>query len=173
MRTIRFGATDPMLPLFRAANYRIEDDVTDKSGATKVVYFPIHSKAKRSERDVSIFEKANLAATLQELWSDNAVSVTLSFDPETEGKHIGSILTMFEGKLKTVSFLPMLEEGAYPQMPYGNLTEEEYDEYTLQLLPIDFADIYAGLGQEAIEEKFCTTDSCEIKNFTSNAEESK
>lgn len=170
MRTIRFGKFDPMVPLFRAAKYRVEDDVTDKDN-TVVVYFPVKSRSQRSEREVSIFEKASLAALAQRYWSDNAVSVTVSFDPETEGKHVGTVLSMYEGQLKTISFLPMLQEGAYAQMPYGRLTEQEWVDYSYQLLPIDFSPIYQGLGFEAIGEDGCTTDSCEIKEFKMNNEE--
>jgi len=171
MQTMRLDRNDPLVESLKWANYKIEDDVTDPTGSTVVAYFPVHSTAKRSEREVSIFEKAALAATAQELWSDNAVSVTLSFDPETEGKHIGTILNMYQGKLKTVSFLPMLPEGAYAQMPFGRLTKEEYEEYTYQLLPVDLSPIYEGLGKEAIGEMYCTTDSCEVKEFNLSAVE--
>jgi ribonucleoside-triphosphate reductase len=64
-----------------------------------------------------LFEKANLAVLAQRYWSDNSVSVTLSFDPETEAQHVGTVLHMHEGQLKTVSFLPR-GNAVYQQMPY-------------------------------------------------------
>jgi ribonucleoside-triphosphate reductase len=164
LRTIRFSKLDPMLLLFQNAGYRVETDVSNPE-TTAVVYFPVKSKAKRSEKNVTIFEKAALAALAQEYWSDNSVSVTLSFDPATEGKYVGTVLSMYEGKLKTVSFLPMMEEGAYPQMPYGQLTQEEFEQSQEELMLIDFTGIYEGLGWEAIGEEYCTTDACEFKDF--------
>jgi hypothetical protein len=74
---------------------------------------------------------------------------------------------MFDGQLKTVSFLPM-GNFTYPQMPYTQITSEEYEEYAKELFPIDFAGIYAGLGSDAIGEAYCTTDACEIKLITEN-----
>jgi hypothetical protein len=68
---------------------------------------------------------------------------------------------MFDGQLKTVSFLPMGNE-TYPQMPYTQITKEEYDKSTMKLLPIDFTDVYAGMAADAIGEKYCSTDFCEV-----------
>jgi adenosylcobalamin-dependent ribonucleoside-triphosphate reductase len=122
LRAIRFGETDPMLHLFKAAGYKIEKDVV--SANTQVVYFPVHSGHPRSEKDVTLFEKIALAATAQKYWSDNGVSVTLSFDKETESKHVASALNMYEGQLKAVSFLPM-GNTVYPQQPYTEITKDQ------------------------------------------------
>lgn len=165
LRAIRFANDDPMLELFKMANYRIEVDVTDKGRS--VVYFPIKSLAKRSEKDVSIFEKASLAATAQRYWSDNSVSVTVSFDSLTEKDAVGTVLHMFDGQLKTVSFLPM-GNAVYPQMPYTQITESEYNAYADEIFPIDFAGVYAGMAADAIGEAYCTTDACEIKLIKDN-----
>jgi hypothetical protein len=160
LRSIRFAKDDPMLPLFKQSGYRVEDSVTDPE-TTAVVYFPIKSDALRSEKDVSIYEKASLAAMAQRHWSDNSVSVTVSFDAEKEKKDVGTVLHMFDGQLKTISFLPM-GNMTYPQMPYTQVTEEEYRAYGDTLLPVDLTDVYAGLAADAIGEKFCTTDACEV-----------
>ncbi|CAB4128828.1 hypothetical protein UFOVP225_86 [uncultured Caudovirales phage] len=166
LRAIRFSNDDAMLPLFKMANYRVEP-ASESPNTTSVVFFPIKSLAKRSEKDVSIFEKASLAATAQRYWSDNSVSVTVSFDSNTEKDSVGTVLHMFDGQLKTVSFLPM-GNFTYPQMPYTQITSKEYEEYAEQLFPIDFAGIYAGMGSDAIGEAYCTTDACEIKLIAEN-----
>jgi ribonucleoside-triphosphate reductase (thioredoxin) len=164
-RAIRFANDDPMLALFKMANYTIETDVTD-SGRS-VVYFPIKSGAKRSEKEVSIYEKMALAAQAQRYWSDNSVSVTVTFDADKEADSVGTALHMYDGQLKTVSFLPMGNQ-VYAQQPYTQITEEEYESYSKQLFPIDLAGIYQGLGIEAVGEAYCTTDACEIKLVKDN-----
>ena len=167
LRAIRFGNSDPMLPLFKMANYRIEP-ASESPDTTSVVFFPIKSDAERAEKDVTIFEKMSLAAMAQRYWSDNSVSVTISFDPEKEAEHVGTVLHMYDGQLKTVSFLPS-GNFTYPQMPYTQMTEEEYNEEgTMKLFPIDFSGVYAGLASEAIGEAYCTTDACEIKMIKEN-----
>jgi ribonucleoside-triphosphate reductase (thioredoxin) len=166
-RAIRFANSDPMLPLFKMANYRVEP-ASESPDTTSVVFFPIKSDAERAERDVTIFEKMSLAATAQRYWSDNSVSVTVSFDPETEAKHIGTVLHMYDGQLKTVSFLPSGNH-TYPQMPYTQITEDEYrEEGEMKLFPIDFSGVYAGMAADAIGESYCTTDACEVKLITEN-----
>lgn len=166
-RTIRFSNDDPMLPLFRMANYLVEP-ASESPGTTSVVYFPIKSQSNRSEKDVTVFEKIALAAAAQRYWSDNSVSVTVSFDKEKEKHHVGTVLHMYDGQLKTVSFLAS-GNGTYPQMPYTQITENQYSEATGKLFPIDLTGVYSGMAADAIGEAYCTTDSCEIKFVKENA----
>jgi hypothetical protein len=156
-----------MLPLFKMANYNVEP-AAESPDTTSVVFFPIKSEARRSEKDVTIFEKMALAAVAQRYWSDNSVSVTISFDAEQEKKHVGTVLHMYDGQLKTVSFLPQGNH-TYLQMPYSQISEEEYNEMSMKLFPIDFSGVYAGMAADAIGEAYCTTDSCEIKFIQDNS----
>jgi len=165
-RAIRFSNEDPMLPLFKMANYRVEP-ASESPDSTSVVFFPIKSNARRAEKEVSIFEKTAIAATAQRYWSDNSVSVTVSFDPEKEAEHVGTVLHMYDGQLKTVSFLPM-GNFTYPQMPYTQITAEEYEDSTMKLFPIDFTGVYAGMASDAIGDAYCTTDACEVKLIVEN-----
>jgi adenosylcobalamin-dependent ribonucleoside-triphosphate reductase len=163
LRAIRFGNTDPMLHLFKAAGYKIEADLV--SANTSVVYFPVASGHKRAEKQVSLFEKIGLAATAQKYWSDNGVSVTLSFDKENEKKFIAPALNMYEGQLKAVSFLPMGDK-VYPQQPYSEISREQYNSYVGTIGKIDWSAIYDGVENlEAEGEQYCSTDACEIKLY--------
>ena len=163
LRAIRFGDQDPMLHLFKAAGYKVEPDLV--SANTQVVYFPVASGHKRAEKQVSLFEKIGLAATAQKYWSDNGVSVTLSFDKEEETKFIAPALNMYEGQLKAVSFLPMGNK-TYPQQPYTEITREEYNSYVGTIGKIDWSAIYDGKDNlDAESEKYCSTDACEIKLY--------
>jgi adenosylcobalamin-dependent ribonucleoside-triphosphate reductase len=163
LRAIRFGNTDPMLHLFKAAGYKIEADLV--SANTSVVYFPVASGHKRAEKQVSLFEKIGLAATAQKYWSDNGVSVTLSFDKEEEKKFVAPALNMYEGQLKAVSFLPMGNK-TYPQQPYTEISREEYNSYVGKIAKIDWSAIYDGVENlEAEGEAYCSTDACEIKLY--------
>jgi adenosylcobalamin-dependent ribonucleoside-triphosphate reductase len=163
LRAIRFGNTDPMLHLFKAAGYKIEDDLV--SANTSVVYFPVASGHKRAEKQVSLFEKIGLAATAQKYWSDNGVSVTLSFDKETEKQFVAPALNMYEGQLKAVSFLPMGNK-TYPQQPYSEISREQYNAYVGTIGKIDWSAIYDGKDNlDAESEKYCSTDACEIKLY--------
>jgi len=136
LRAIRFSADDPMVPKFMLAGYTIEQDIVSRN--TVVVYFPIETQV-RGEKEVSIFEKINLASEAQRHWADNAVSATISFDKKLEAEYIPTVLNMYEGKLKTISFLPMGND-VYQQQPYTEISEEEYNSYVGKLDKIVMSD---------------------------------
>jgi adenosylcobalamin-dependent ribonucleoside-triphosphate reductase len=166
-RRVIFSKDDPAVTFYRWAGYEVEESAYTPETSV-VVSFYIRSDAERSEKDVAVFEKVHMAALAQRYWSDNSVSVTASFDPDTEGQHIETVLAMYEGQLKTLSMLPMAT-GTYAQMPYEEITAEEYEAATLRMLPVDLAPVYAGQAADAVGEAYCTTDACEVKEIKANA----
>jgi adenosylcobalamin-dependent ribonucleoside-triphosphate reductase len=161
LRRIIFVNNDPTLEALRQAGYKVEP--SDYSPDTSsVVAFPVESKSKRSERDVSIFEKAHVAAMTQKWWADNAVSCTVSFT-SSEAEKIGDLLQMYDGDLKGISFLPMMETGGtYTQMPYERITKAQFEELGMNLLSADFSSIYSGNALDGAGEKYCSNDGCEV-----------
>jgi ribonucleoside-triphosphate reductase len=158
LRRLRLHKTDPIVALVEKAGYHVEPDVMDPS-STVVATFPTRGLDVRSELDVSIWEKAHLAAMAQRYWADNMVSVTVSFKPE-EKKEIAPLLRSLEGQLKTVSFLPIDDAGtSYAQAPYEPISEEDALAMMENIKPLDIASLYAH-GMEAEGERFCTTDTC-------------
>jgi hypothetical protein len=106
-----------------------------------------------------MWEQLELAAFMQRYWADNQVSVTITFDPETEGPHIEHALNLYQYKLKGVSFLPRLTLSAFPQMPYEEVTQETYEELVAHIKPLNFSKVKEA---EGVGEKFCDTDSCQL-----------
>ena len=49
----------------------------------------------------------------------------MTFDNEREGHSIKHALDLFQYQLKGISFLPKSKD-TYPQMPYEEITEQEY-----------------------------------------------
>ena len=101
-----------------------------------------------------MWEQLELAAQMQQYWSDNAVSATVTFRP-SEKEDISHALELYETRLKSISFLPMEEHG-YEQAPYEEITEKEYLTMTAGINPI----LGNGDIQHDTEERFCTTDTC-------------
>ena len=170
LRAIRFANNDPMVALFREAGYLVEP-AFESPDSTSVVFFPVKSDAARSDKDVSIFEKMNLAATAQRYWSDNSVSVTVSFNAALESDHVATVLHMYDGQLKTVSFLPQGND-VYQQMPYTQISKSDFEAYFGSLSKVDLNPIYSGLAEvlDASGEAYCTTDRCEIPTTPGAAE---
>ena len=96
---------------------------------------------------------------LQKYWADNQVSCTVTFSPETEGQDIAPALDLFQYQLKGISFLPKLDHGAYPQMPYESIDVETYTSMKAGLGKLNFGRVK---GEEIAIERFCDNDMCEI-----------
>ena len=164
LRGIVFGKDDPMVSMLGMAGYTVETSAYTPDTSV-FIQFPLHTEAHRDERQVSLYEKANLAVVAQRYWSDNSVSVTLSFDAKEEDDAVERVLTMHAGQLKTASFLPMGND-TYDQMPYQRVDPQVIEDAKMRLFKVDFAPIYDGDTEalEAIGYEFCMTDACLIPN---------
>jgi ribonucleoside-triphosphate reductase len=162
IRRVRVGEGSPLLTLLREANYHVEPSVNDPR--TMVVSFPIGlGDDIRTIDDVSMWEQLSLAAFMQRHWADNQVSATITFKPH-EADQIPHALDYFQYQLKGVSFLPKLEVGgAYAQMPYEQISAEQYHTMTENLFPVDFDMIVDGF--EKAPERGCDGEACELSGF--------
>ena len=159
IRRIRLGNNSPLLISLKSAGYHIEPAVGQED-STVVVEVPVDvGDGMRTLKSVSMWEQLELASFMAEHWADNAVSVTITFDPKTEGNQIKSALDFYQYKLKSVSFLPRHELGAYKQMPYEEIDEKTYNKLVKKLKQLSFRQVK---GNAAVVEKFCSNDNCAI-----------
>jgi ribonucleoside-diphosphate reductase alpha chain len=157
VRRIRVGWGTPMMDVLMKAGVPHEKDIY--SDNTEVFEFPVESRARRSQRDISMHQKGWMVAMLQRHWSDNMVSNTVTFNPKTEGHQIEDFLAFVVPFVKTLSLLPDTDEGAYEQMPYEGITKAEYDRRAKEIATIDWSTFGGSDGQDS---KFCSNDSCEV-----------
>ena len=157
IRRMEIQKGNRLLDLCREAGYPVEQSVY-KDGAM-VVEFPIAvDDLQRGKADVSVREKVDLAAQMQHFWSDNAVSCTAEFDPETtDGAQIERILEAYEHRLKGISFLPQSGHG-YDQAPYEPITEEEYHRRAAEITPVARD---SEIEPDQVDE-FCDGEACEV-----------
>lgn len=161
IRRSRYAVNDPMVQAFIDAGFNVEPDVMDPKH-TVVVDFPTIGPDVRSEKDVSIWEKAEAAVIAQRYWADNQVSVTITFK-DSERDQITALLQAKEGQLKSLSMLPLFEAGgAYAQMPYEAIDEETRKKLVAGLKKISSSVLYGESAADAAGEKFCNNDTCEI-----------
>jgi ribonucleoside-triphosphate reductase (thioredoxin) len=162
IRRVRLSKNSSLLGPLKNAGYNIEPAFGSED-STIVVEIPVDiGEGIRTLNQVSMWEQLSLAAFMQKYWADNAVSCTVTFKPE-ESQDIVNALNYYQYQLKDVSFLPKTEVGAYRQMPYEEITEEEYHEMMSKLRKLDFRGVQ---GNEALGEKFCTSDRCELAATT-------
>ena len=156
IRRIRLSKNSDLISPIKKAGYYVEED--SYSPNTVVAEFPVHKKYfDRSKNEVSIWEQVANAIDYQSLWSDNQVSITVTFKKE-EAKEIIRVLEFAEDKLKSISFLPIKEHG-YKQAPYEEITKEQYEEKITNLKPLDLDET----RDRAIGEKFCDSEACEVR----------
>jgi len=154
MRTIRIDKTSPLVAPIREAGYRVEDTVYDDN--TWVVYFPVeHKHFERSKRDVSIWEQVDNVAQMQYYWADNQVSATVTFKAD-EAKDIPRVLELYETRLKSITFLPLVDHN-YPQAPYQEIPGEAYFQAVAKLSPLEFK----ALTTAEVQDLYCDSDVCQ------------
>ena len=155
IRRIRFSTESEILKAVVAAGYHVEKDAYSPN--TMVASFPVQEPYfLKGKKDVSMWEQLEIAASYQNYWADNSVSVTITFKEE-EANDIKTALEMYETRLKAVSFLKYQETG-YVQAPYESIDEEQYNEMIKGVTPIQ----KVATKEEASGTKFCDGDSCEI-----------
>jgi len=153
IRNIRFDKWTPLLDLLKDAGYTLEK--SSNGDHTTIASFPVRQEMfNKAKPDVSVWEQFGLAAALQRVWSDNQVSVTITFQ-EHEVKDVARCLTMFEGQLKSVALLPLNSHG-YKQAPYIPIEKEKYDTMMMDLKPIDFSE--GQVEMHDTEDKFSEAD---------------
>lgn len=164
IRRVRLMNDSRLIPALKRAGFNVEVCIGSEE-TTVVVEFPVKIEENiRTEKEVSMWEKLNLAAFMQEHWSDNQVSCTVTFHPDTEGDQIVHALNYYQYKLKGISFLPMHELGAYKQMPYEAITEDKYLELSKDLGNLDFSDCNQNNVEYEIEyDTGCDGGKCEWK----------
>lgn len=160
VRTVRDMVGSPFVQAMKDAGYPVEPSVSDPD-TTVVITLPVEGPDIRPESEVSLWEKAALAAQTQRWWSDNAVSVTATFKT-SEVREIPAVLRAFDGQLKSISLLPMAE-GTYEQAPYQRVEKEHWLHLRSRIKPIDWDSLYGNEKlPEAEGELYCSNDTCEV-----------
>jgi len=155
IRRMRLSNISPLVKGLKEAGYFMEPAVGSERD-TLVVEIPIDvGEGIRTVSEVSMWEQVALASNMQKWWADNQVSCTVTFNPETEGSQIASALDYFQYQLKGISFLPKCNYGAFPQMPYEEITEDVYHARCATLGKLSLTG-----NQDSTGEKFCDGDSC-------------
>lgn len=160
IRRVRIGNADPLLPLLKAAGHKIEPCVGNEK-TTSVIEFPIDNGAGvRSVSEITMWEQVRMAEFMQQYWSDNQVSITVSFK-KSEAKDIAHALDFAQYSLKGISFLPFEDpkESKYAQLPYEPFSEEQYLEESKKIIPIDYSKLN-GPKKDAVGEAYCDGDKC-------------
>ncbi|KXS08873.1 PFL-like glycyl radical enzyme [Gonapodya prolifera JEL478] len=166
IRRVRLDRNSHVINDLRKQGYHIEPE--ELPGSTRLVAsFPMCvGEGVRTLQDVTIWEQLGLASLMQELWSDNLVSMTVTFKKE-EQNSILPALSLYETKLKSVSFLP-LNTTYYPQLPYETITKDQYLKMLAEIKERNQAfsgELVVGedVRVDTVYDAFCDGDQCGLK----------
>jgi ribonucleoside-triphosphate reductase len=156
IRRVTLSKSSELVQQCLDAGYKIEP--SNSSPETSVIVeIPVAIEGVRTVDEVTLWEQVSLAAFLQKYWADNQVSSTVTFKP-ADGDQIKHALNYFQYDLKGISFLPKLEAGAYPQMPYEGVSKERYLEIKATIKELNFD----GIAEDSAPELYCDGDHCTI-----------
>lgn len=154
-RRVRVQQVHPLSEMCRRAGYPVEPD--RYSANTTVISFPVAiANCSRGKSDVPVREKVQLAAEMQYYWSDNQVSCTAEFAPESEADELPRLLSEFDSRLKAIVFLPATRHG-YEQPPYETISRQQYEEMMSKVNPLE-----GDLPHEhELEARYCEGGICD------------
>ena len=164
IRRVRMSSGDKLVKYCRDLGYHVEFAINfDKTldHGTVVVEFPCSSGDNAIlTKDMSAIKQLEIVKKLQEIWADNAVSVTVYYKLE-EIDGVKEWMKENYGKyLKSVSFLLHSDHG-FLQAPYQEISEKEYLELKSKVKPIGAMQFNSsGASFEGVE---CSGGSCPIK----------
>ena len=163
IRRVRMSSTDKLVTTCRELGYFVEFAKNfdgSRNHDTVVIEFPCETPdGAVFADDMGVIEQLETVKKLQEVWSDNAVSVTAYYSPEELPLLKEWMAANYEKSVKSVSFLLRTKHG-FQQAPYEEITKEEYEAKKSKVKPmVNLKDI----GQESIEGIECEGGSCPIK----------
>jgi ribonucleotide reductase alpha subunit len=163
-RRIRMASNDVLVSYCRELGYHTEYAVNfdgSENRETIVVEFPCETPDGALFADqVDVIQQLEMVKKLQEVWSDNAVSVTAYYS-EGELQNLKQWLSEnYENGIKSVSFLLRQKHG-FKQAPYEEITKENYELKKSKVKPL--VNITQNIGNEVLEGVECEGGACPIK----------
>lgn len=114
----------------------------------------------RPANKISCWEQFTLLNLVQREWSDNMVSCSISFSRE-ESSQLEHLIALNAPVIKSVSMFPY-DTTKYPQMPYEQLDQTEYENRKKNLEKIiRFIDDFVPKN-ETTTEIYCSNDKCQF-----------
>jgi len=175
---VNFGKYDPLVPLCRAAGYKVIDNPTDPSAV--LITFPVkwddvpfdtvvkEIDGKKVTLEVNLetaVEQLERYKLLQENWCQQNVSSTISYSPEEVDAIVDWLLKNWDLYVG-VSFLfradptKTAKDLGYQYLPQEVVTKEAYDAYVVNLQPIN---LEKANNIDAVIDEECATGSCPVR----------
>jgi ribonucleoside-diphosphate reductase alpha chain len=165
IRNMRVSPHTPIFRVLAAAGVPMDpENGQNRLNATSwVIHFPVKSpEHARFRRDATAVEQMEWWKTNKLYWTEHNPSVTINYDPD-ELLDVMAWVWANKDIVGGMAFLPN-DDAQYAQMPYEEITEEEYEKRAAAFPEIDWSLIYAYEREDmttAAQELACMSGSCE------------
>lgn len=164
IRRVRMASNDPLVSYCRDLGYNVEYVVNfdgSENHDTVVIEFPCETPDGALFADnMGVIKQLEMVKKLQEVWSDNAVSVTAYYSEEELSDLKKWLSENYETGIKSVSFLLRQKHG-FKQAPYEEISKEQYESKKSKVKPV--ININQNIGTESLEGIECEGGVCPIK----------
>jgi ribonucleotide reductase alpha subunit len=164
IRRVRMASNDALVSYCRDLGYNVEYVVNfdgSENHDTVVVEFPCETPdGALFADDMGVIKQLDMVKKLQEVWSDNAVSVTAYYSDSELGELKKWLSENYENGIKSVSFLLRQKHG-FKQAPYEEISKEAYENKKSKVKPITV--LNQNIGSDALEGIECEGGACPIK----------
>jgi ribonucleotide reductase alpha subunit len=164
IRRVRMSSNDALVTYCRDLGYHTEYVLNfdgSENHDTVVVEFPCETPDGALFADeMGVVKQLEMVKKLQEVWSDNAVSVTAYYSEEELPILKQWLSDNYENGIKSVSFLLRQKHG-FKQAPYEEITKEQYENKKSKVRPV--LNVNHNLGNDTLEGIECEGGVCPIK----------
>jgi ribonucleoside-diphosphate reductase alpha chain len=166
IRNVRVAAHSPIYKVLRDAGAPMhpENGQTAENANTWVVHFPVKAPPGAITRNArSAVEQCEYWLQNKIYWTEHNPSCTITYRPD-EVIDLMKWVWEHRDQIGGLSFLPAFDAN-YAQMPYVEISQEEYERLAAQFPVIDFAKLYYYEDEDlttAAQELACVAGVCEV-----------
>ena len=166
VRNVRVGAHTPIFKVLRDAGVPMdpENGQTPEDANTWVIHFPVKAPTGALTRqDRPAIAQCEYWLQNKLRWTDHNPSVTITYDPD-EVLDLMKWVWEHRDVIGGMTFLPAFD-AQYAQMPYMEISAEEYQPLAAQFPEIDFSKLYYYEDEDvttAAQELACLAGVCEV-----------
>ena len=164
IRRVRMASESPLIEVCKSHGYHVEfqenfDGSLDKKIC--VVEFPCsYPEGVASANDITVFEQLETVKFMQENWSDNSVSVTAYYTKEELPEIKAYLEENFKDNFKSLSFLLKMGASGFKQIPYEDISKEQFEYLSSLTKPI----VSVEINEDDLEDLgACGLGGCPIK----------
>src|SRR3984893_3507840 len=168
-RNVRVASTSPIFKVLRDAGVPMdpENGQSRDDANTWVIHFPMKSPdGAITRKDHSAIEQCNYWLHNKVNWTDHNPSVTITYKPD-EIMDLTTWIWEHRDLIGGMAFLPSFDS-QYAQLPYIEITKEDYTRRVADFPVIDFSKLWRYESQDltsAAQELACLAGQCEVDNL--------